>query len=216
MLSLRFAEETYWKSEDGFEHLVFQPLGKLILTEPDTLDEDGELAETQIGRFSLTIFDIEGASEQGVSVFDLFDIRSETMDCFEALFDSDTEDFSAEVLKQAFDGEYPLRPNLALLERLEIFEGYRGKGFGLTASDLIFSRFKSSVGLFATKPYPLQFEAGFTEERTEEPRLGTMCFGLSQKAATTKLRRHYGRLGFKQVRGTEYMVMDSSKVSVRR
>ena len=127
MLTLRFAEETYWKSEDGFEHLVFQPTGKLILTEPDTLDEDGELAETQIGRFSLTIFDIEGASEQGVSVFDLFDIRSETLDCFEALFDSDTEDFSPEVLKQAFDGDYPLRPNLALLERLEIFEDYRGK-----------------------------------------------------------------------------------------
>ena len=216
MLTLRFTEETYWKGNDGFEHLVFQPTGKLMLDDSEALDEDGEPLDVEIGRFALTIFDIEGANEEGVSVFDIFDMRSETIDCFEALFDGDTEELSADVMKTAFEGDYPLRQNLALLDRLEIFEDYRGRELGLAATALILSRFRSSVGLFAMKPYPLQFEAGFAEGRVEEPRLGAMSFGLSHEDATGKLSRHYGRLGFKQVRGTEYMVMDSGKVSVRR
>lgn len=58
------------------------------------------------------------------------------------------------------------------------------------------------------KPYPLQYEAKFLGENDAErrKRLGLDNSKLPQQKATAKLKKYYGRLGFRSVPRTEYMV----------
>lgn len=59
------------------------------------------------------------------------------------------------------------------------------------------------------KPYPLQFEAHFLDERSaiERHRLALDRFQPDQRKATAKLRKYYSRLGFRTVPRTDYMVL---------
>jgi hypothetical protein len=61
------------------------------------------------------------------------------------------------------------------------------------------------------KPFPLQFEGGEPHENVDKPmfkRLRLGAFTTELNPAKKKLRDYYGRLGFKLVNGTEYMVAD--------
>lgn len=208
MLSLRFSEETYPEPFEVPEHLVFHLTGRLVYTD---VDDAGEPVETAVGTFAVTVLDIEGANAEGISVFDLCDLQSSTMDCFDSLFDADTDEITPEVSAMAFGPDYyPMNLGVLLIERLVIFAEHRGKGFGLMATAMLLMRFRSSVGLVALKPYPLQFEVKSADGTSPDgTHLDPMSFGLSQEDATNKLSQHYARLGFKSVRETAYMVMNS-------
>jgi GNAT superfamily N-acetyltransferase len=98
-----------------------------------------------------------------------------------------------------------------MLERLVIFPEHRGRGVGLTVLRTLIERYRMGMGLIAMKPYPLQYEF-FREDEVEDiPRavLGLDLFHGSHAASTKKLKAYYGRLGFKNVPRTGYMVRDA-------
>jgi GNAT superfamily N-acetyltransferase len=86
---------------------------------------------------------------------------------------------------------------LLYIKRIEIEPKYRGKGIGLAAIRRAIDVLRVNCELVALKPFPLQFEGKVTPTNRREA-----------QAATTKLKRYYRRMGFKDLGGTGFMMLD--------
>lgn len=174
----------------------------------DSLDDDDFI---EIGHFLVRYVDVEGAVAEGYSVFDVFDSDSVTADYYDALFNEDNISLFKENLAGLESGtDYGVGTfNVLILDRLIIFPGYRGKGFGLAALAAMINWFRLGAGLIVMKPFPLQFESALRKESRAEEReqLGLSAFSGNQRSATMKLKRLYGELGFKAIRGTDFMML---------
>ncbi|WP_288253747.1 hypothetical protein [uncultured Hydrogenophaga sp.] len=169
---------------------------------------DFENHRERVGRFRVFVIDVESAVNDEESVFDIFDSYSETMGYW-SLYQDGLE-FRPKVVKVLPGGER-WRPNMLILDRMEVVPKYRGKGIGLCALNCLQRRYSIGCGIIAMKPFPLQFEGGLPEENAAKEdfiAMGLGAFDRDFKRATAKLRRYYGRLGFVRVPGTEYMVAD--------
>lgn len=169
---------------------------------------DHEDGREKAGRFRAFILDVELAMNDEYSVFDVFDSYSETIGYWD-LYEDGLE-FTAKVVKLLKAGER-WRPNMLILDRMEIFPKHRGKGIGLCALNCLQRRYSIGCGIIAMKPFPLQFEGGPPEENAHKKEfieMGLGSFGRDLRRAKAKLRRHYARLGFVHVPGTEFMVAD--------
>lgn len=167
-----------------------------------------EGVKVRVGSFSIIIIDVEAAVNAKEDLFDVFDCSSRTIDYFD-LYASDF-DFAPNVI-EALGGEDRWTPNMLILERLEILPKYRRRGYGLRVLRWLQFHFSTGCGLVAMKPFPLQFEGGTPEENKDKPefaKLGLDQFRDSFDGALEKLRAHYGRLGFIEVSGTQFMVVD--------
>jgi GNAT superfamily N-acetyltransferase len=102
--------------------------------------------------------------------------------------------------------------NILILDRLEILPQFRGRGLGLAVMSDLIKRFSLGAGLVAIKPYPLQFEfhSSDTESRTWRQELGLSGLCADEKLATQKLCDYYGRIGFRRLRGTPFMIRAAS------
>ena len=81
----------------------------------------------------------------------------------DAMFDSDTEDYSPSLIKLC--GELPLNSNVLILDRLEILPKYRGKKLGLAVIRHMIQRFGAGAGFVGLKAFPLQLEARWLRRR---------------------------------------------------
>jgi len=200
-LLLHFEDDYQFAADDEPSRFLFETSGKLVIT------DDGD-NETELGVFSAMVVDVQSAIVEHESVFDVFDSHSTSITYFQALYDYDSGDFKPQVVTVAYGDDYLWNPNLLILDRLIVYPEHRGHGVGLLALRALIQRLRIGVGLIAMKPYPLQYEAKFLDESDadERKRLGLDDFKLPQPKATAKLKKYYGRLGFKAVPRTEYMV----------
>lgn len=171
------------------------------------LDENYEPGVT-IGQFLATVLDVESAVNERQSILDVFDRTSETLGYFEALYEEDGS-FQKPVMRLLYGENYGMwEPNALILQRLVICREHRGFGYGLQALQALIEEFRVGVGLIAMKPFPLQFEGSVRARRNRETTPYQLdAFSGRFRSARTKLRRYYGRLGFKLVPKTDYMVM---------
>lgn len=172
------------------------------------LNQIDDVRTVRIGRFSVMVIDVESAVNERESTFDIFDYSSRTIDYY-SLYTPDM-DFRPKVLA-ALQGGERWAPNMLVLERLEILPKYRGQGAGLRVLRWLHFHFGMGCGIVVMKPYPLQFEGGEPHENANETtfkRLRLGAFTAEFEPARKKLRDYYGRLGFRLVKGTEYMVAD--------
>lgn len=200
-LLLHFDDDYRFAAEEEPSRFLFETGGKLVIT-----DDDNEI---ELGAFSAMVVDVQSAIVEHESVFDVFDSHSTSITYFQELYDHGSGDFKPRVLKVAYGDNYYLwNPNLLILDRLIVYPEHRGHGVGLLALRALIQRLRVGVGLIAMKPFPLQYEAKFLDESDadERKRLGLEDFKLPQPKATAKLKKYYGRLGFKTVPRTEYMV----------
>lgn len=155
-----------------------------------------------IGRFNLFQIDGNNALDQGFGPFTVYDTLQVTFDVYQYLFRREDE-YSGAVKRALGDPNPPWSLNVLLLNRLEIWPPYRGKGYGLQALVRMIQRFRIGGGLLVMKPFPLQFEGnmGAADDAAAEER--------AFRAARGKLCRYYRRLGFESVRETPYMVRQS-------
>jgi GNAT superfamily N-acetyltransferase len=161
----------------------------------------------EVGTFSVIQVDLEAAVTHRADVYQMFDIEATTFGYYEALYEHDDCHLTPAASKAARnDGAWD--PNLLILDRLIILPAFRGQGVGLLALRGLMERFGFGVGIVAMKPYPLQHEAHYLDEAhaSERAASGLDAFSGSVAAATSKLRNYYGRLGFRRVVGTDYMV----------
>jgi hypothetical protein len=141
-----------------------------------------------------------------VSVFAVFDQTAVTFDYYQDLYDGY---FFKPAVSKALGCEGEVVPmNILILDRIEIHPPFRGRRFGLAALKCLIQRLRIGAGLIAMKPFPLQFESGAIDCTPEELALrGLNGFKGGETWCTTKLRRYYGLLGFKQGPRTPYMAM---------
>jgi GNAT superfamily N-acetyltransferase len=166
-----------------------------------SLDDDEK--ETLVGRFRVFYVDLDAS---GMSVFDTLDARQETFQFLHPLFDQRTGDYKESIFKLAED---LINRNLLILDRVEILPTFRGKKLALIVMRRLIERFTQGSGLVALKAYPLQFEAQNDRDDWRK-KMALTSFHSDEKASTTKLKKHYSRLGFLAIRGTPFMVRSTA------
>jgi GNAT superfamily N-acetyltransferase len=200
-----------WTGESGLcdyrepGDLIYETRGDIA-----NIDDDDD-SRSLIGRFGVYYMDVDRAINEGCSVFDLFDAYSQTAEYYRALFGRDAPDFSSRVRKLVDDEIWG--SNVLILDRLELLPEYRGKGLGLNLMRHLIKRFGYGAAIVAIKPFPLQFEFAPNCEGEKEWRskLRLDAFTKSHRAGTTKLVDYYGRLGFRRVGRSPFMVLTTAR-----
>jgi GNAT superfamily N-acetyltransferase len=167
------------------------------------IDEADQAAE--VGRFRLSYIDVCVAMNAKAWVFDIFDCTLELCDYYPAIFDMETEGPSPE-LTRLFKGDiWP--GNVLIFDRLEILPEFRGHNLGLVVMRRLIERFGAGAGVVAIKPFPLQRECARDEGAGWRQKMRLGDFDKDFRRAAPKLRRHYGKLGFKLMKGTPFMFL---------
>jgi hypothetical protein len=207
ILELKFDERHQTVNDEEPGHFQHTTGGKAYI-----VPEDGD-ATVEIGTFRAIYVDVVGAVTEAESVHDVFDSDQTTLGYYEDLYEFDSVDFKQSIVKAACGDDYIWAPSLLILDRLIIYPEFRGGSRGLLILRELIRCLRMGAGLVAMKPFPLQNEAHFLDKRhaAEREKLALDAFPQNQKQATAKLCRYYGRLGFKRVPRTDYMVLDSGR-----
>jgi GNAT superfamily N-acetyltransferase len=194
-----------WISESSVEDTgephdyIYEASGTLL----DVAEEqDGRLA----GKFRTYYVDVARAINEQMPIFDVFDTYGHTVDYHEAIFGKNSPEYSDRVTKLL--GDAPFAFNVLILDRLELLPPYRKKGLGLNIMTHMMSRLGIGSGLIAIKPYPLQFEVkpSGNEEKGWREDLALTRFPKQKRIATKRLCDYYGKLGFRRLSSTPFMV----------
>jgi len=206
-------------------YLVFHVDSAMFLLEPDDpgdyiypicgriTEMDDDESDILVGKFRLYYVDIASAINTGfIDVFDIFDAHSNsTADYYDSLFDPETAGFS-ENLQQLFNYEI-FEQSVLIIDRLELLPGYRGKNLGLIIMRRLIQRFSAGAGVVAIKPFPLQFEQSIPAENKSgwQAEMQLSTFRETERDSIRKLRSHYGKLGFVEMKGTPHMFLSTTR-----
>jgi len=163
-----------------------------------------------VGKFRIYYVNVAQAMDRNMSVFDVFDLHAHTVGYYDAIFGNHYPDFTEKVMKVL---EYDVvDSNILILDRLELLPKYRGQGLGLKIICHIIKRFSMGTALVATKPFPLQFENKSSNEDDKKWRAELKLAQLpkNELLATKKLSEHYGKLGFRKISRTPYMLRSTA------
>lgn len=174
---------------------------------------DGDIVrfgdERKAGRVHAYVAEIERARDFGFGALEFLDIDGATWP-YHALLSRQAAGSFTPAVNRALNIDDVFNQNLLIIDRVEILPRYRGHDYGLQAMHLMLGHLALGCRLAAIKPYPLQFEGDnpLGEPRTWRRRLQLEKLPTHQATATRRLRQHYARLGFVQVKGTPLMVLD--------
>jgi GNAT superfamily N-acetyltransferase len=173
---------------------------------------DNDENDIVVGKFRIYYIDVASAINTDIDVFDIFDAHSDsTAEYFESLFDPGTEGFSKN-LQRLFDYEI-FEHNVLIIDRLELLPGYRGKNLGLIIMRRLIQRFSAGAGVVAIKPFPLQFEQSIPAENNSSwhAEMQLSSFRETEGDSLRKLRSHYSKLGFIEMKGTPHMFLSTTR-----
>jgi GNAT superfamily N-acetyltransferase len=210
---LRFSERWVPLANDEPSRFLQEYVGRIEWEDPENSS-----IRVSIGSFRAFLVDLVGAITEDESVYQVFDTTQSTWSVFEALFDIDTEELTDATKKAAFGNDYPLNHGAFIIDRVVVLPEHRGHCVGLLAMKALIEEFRQASGLVVIKPFPLQFESESPSPSQCPPDdwppnsdLELEGYSQSMRAALSKLKQYYSRLGFKPVRGTDYMVLDPAR-----
>jgi hypothetical protein len=186
-VNIEFTTETSLSAEatlDGQE-LFVRSYGKII--------DSSEAGEQIVGELRVVMLDVWRAAEEGIDLWDAADAADGDMEALVSTFFEDGE-LRASVLHGL---HFASNHNLLYIDRVEINEEYRGNGLALAAIDRAIQILGEGCGYAAIKPLPLQFVGKVSKS---DPK--------AVKGATTKLRKHYRRMGFRNLGRSNFMAMN--------
>lgn len=172
---------------------------------------DGKLRDADsnevAGRVGLYVVDLDGAGEAGHPAFDVLDSEAATAEYIELLSAKEDGNFSPAV--NALLNDAPaFSNNMLIINVIELLPSYRGYGLGLTCMETCLRHFRLGCRIAAIKPFPLQFLGGIKDSDDWSAGLQLASLDGNKRTSTQKLRKHYARLGFRHVRGTQLMIYD--------
>ena len=173
---------------------------------------DDDESDILVGKFRLYYVDVASAINTGIDVFDIFDAHSDsTADYYDSLYDPDTMGFSENLL-QLFNYEI-FEQSVLIIDRLELLPGSRGKKLGLIIMRRLIQRFSAGAGVVAIKPFPLQFEQSTPDENKSgwHAEMQLSSFRETERESIRKLRSHYGKLGFVEMKGNSHMFLSTTQ-----
>ena len=173
---------TYLSDGTEYEELITPIEAKIIL-------EDHDEKRHEAGRVSCRIVELNRASSEGFSLFDLFDTEAD-LHHFTPILEDDFSWIRFEIT-ELFSEEVIIGPSrLLVIDRLVLSPEYRGHDFGLKALKIIIAKLMSGEDLVVLSASPLQFRDDMLSEREKA--------GLikQKKKATKKLINYYEKAGF--------------------
>ncbi len=196
--------EFFLTTDDPLDYIY--PIGGRILK----IDDENEVL---VGKFRLLYTDVASAVNEGFTdVFEILDAHSGTAaDYYGSTFASSGMDFS-EDLRQLLDDDL-FESNLLIFDRLELLPDSRGQNLGVAIMRRLIQRFSAGVGVVAIKPFPLQFESSISAEDEDgwHAEMQLSSFQDPERDAVRKLKNHYSKLGFVEMKGTPHMFLSTAR-----
>jgi len=161
--------------------------------------------ETLVGKFRLYYADIENASEEGFTAFEVLDSHSHSAEYCRSIYGLNGSEFNKKLLTLLnFD---VMGNNLLIIDRLEILPKYRGKNLGLIITRRLIQRFSFGAGVVVIKPFPLQFEhePSIDNDQQWHRKMQFSGFSKSERLSLQKLYQYYSKLGFIRMPGVPFM-----------
>ena len=123
-------------------------------------------------------------------------IDSSVFECYEALFDPETDDWNQSV--QDLYKDQIMGLDVLFIESIQLNANYRGKGIGAQVVRETIATFGTHCGLITCKPFPLQYSNWEDEEHIEMRQQP----GIEEKrlADFARLARFWTDLGFARLR----------------
>ncbi|PKQ62240.1 hypothetical protein BZG02_13050 [Labilibaculum filiforme] len=154
--------------------------GKILIHSNDEFD-NYDMDEIEIGTICLEMYDLNFEAEH-CSLMDAFDHSSSSLAVGTAIFDDTYSTINDQVLELVGDS---FNSNILLVNRLEIKEKYRAKGYGKYVLNSLDIYFKSTCAYVVLKSFPIGFE-GITDDKNYDK-------------AQERLNAFYSRCGYKKI-----------------
>jgi GNAT superfamily N-acetyltransferase len=154
--------------------------GKILIHSDDEFDHF-DMDEVEIGTICLEMYDLNFEAEH-CSLMDAFDHSSSSHAVGTAILDDSYSAINDQILELVGDS---FNMNILLVNRLEINEKYRAKGYGKYVLNSLDIYFKSTCAYVVLKSFPLGFE-GITNDK-------------NYKKAQERLNSFYSRCGYKKI-----------------
>jgi hypothetical protein len=170
-------------------------------------EHDDSKKELAIGSMTFTLVDVESALLDRQPIYDIFLTDSDLMGYFSRLYKQLDERATFKFHFRQFAGG---NRNLLILNSLEMRPAFRRQKLGLIATVEIVRQFRSSVGVIAMVPAPLEIVESV-------PNIGSQVEGPSRKElrlrkqVTAKLKKYFSLVGFHSLSGTDLMVRGSQE-----
>lgn len=195
MIEIKYSLNTLIPSDNPDDY-VYDIKGDIFWS---GIDDLGKEIYQKVGTLAAYFVDIVSAMNDKVSLLDVTDAHSDNVyRYYELLIDKKENDFKEDLIEGQ---ERPTNFNLLIIDRIEVTPKYRGKNIGFAAISDLIRVFGHSCGYVATESFPLQFEAN--DEETD-PNKTTE----DKELATLKLKSYYSKLGFKNIKGTDFMLLN--------
>ena len=179
------------------EHYNYEIAGGIKLV----TDEDEGVA---IGRHRSFYVDISAGASDGLVGWDVFDAHGGTMQYYPVLLKGDIGVCFTEKVERLVGGDV-CDSNLLILDRIELLPDFRGQELGLEVAVALMRRFSAGTGLICMLPLPSQFEENSGKETEWQELMRLIELSKNPELSARKLRRYWGRLGFRQLRGSPFM-----------
>ena len=158
-------------------------------------------SEVRIGQIDAYLVLRGRALNEQESLFLAMDsIDSSVFECYEALFDPETDDWNQSV--QDLYKDQIMGLDVLFIQSIELNANYRGKGIGAQVVRETIATFGSHCGLIACKPFPLQCSNWEDEEHIEMRQQP----GIEEKrhADFARLARFWTDLGFVRLDDSDF------------
>ncbi len=168
----------------------------------EILEFEGESDnEVRIGQIDAYLVLRGRALNEQESLFEAMDsIDSSVFECYEALFDPETDDWNQSVRDLYKDQIMGL--DVLFIESIQLNANYRGKGIGAQVVRETIATFGTHCGLITCKPFPLQYSNWEDEEHIEMRQQP----GIEEKrlADFARLARFWTDLGFVRLDDSDF------------
>jgi hypothetical protein len=191
--------------DDPNEYL-YQINGKIYYTFEDNSEEDEK--EDLIGAFRLLYIDATSASDNDISLYDVYNCNGEAFEFFEGASNSEDGEFNNKITELLGEEINFWGNNVLIIDRIGILPKYRGHQLGIYILQKLIQRFYHRVSVVAIRPSPFNFSADHLKQ-SEVDWQSPVVNDDSQEAKN--LAHYYQKIGFKKLVDSAYMVLGTEK-----
>jgi hypothetical protein len=170
----------------------------------DTDHESNSESDVRLGEVEVYLVTYGRIINERSSLFEAMDAASsETMECYEAIIDQETNNWKEEV--QSLIGEDGLvMYDILLINRLELNERYRGKGIGAQVALEVIKALGSNCAVIACKPFPLQYRGSGEPEHAKDR--AVPGYEQKRRVAFRKVSAFWKKVGFKKLPSSDHCI----------
>jgi GNAT superfamily N-acetyltransferase len=175
-------------------------------------DEDDNI---EVGQYRCTVIDWCHVIDDGeVTLFDAFDTSANLIEYYPVLFGRTRGALKRSVQKLLDEDIVFLRGNPLILQYVNVYPQHRGHDIGLRILGALIRRYAALDSIVIGLTLPMQFSGHYSDSPKFQQEVGLTPAQISRTAATAKLHKHYARLGFKRVRGGNYIVLCADELKL--